>query len=309
MRRSSVITIIFLVLIIIGLSVSLIFTNLPQKDTERENDSTIGSDVVNVEDNSNNQEEKPELVSLDGEIANKITRIVRNRDRDMWFYKLKFGKVELDDLTNEQKLVVAFFNYIEPKLGITEGYFTITKADMDAAMLDTFGIKEYTSESFSPALAQCKYNSENETYDGFTGLGGGGPGGIRYINGIYKIEEYSDRYEAYAKSLVMNNEFLDDRNLCSNIYPWDASMIDSKLGEFMVDGYNNGKYNIMSQEDFIKDVELKKFAKMPITKYGGNSEFTETLLSKYFEEASEYKHTFMKNEDGGFYWVKSEIIK
>ena len=59
MRRSSLITIILLVLIIIGLSVALVLTNLPQK-TEVANGNEA---VENMENTDSNKEVKEEKVS------------------------------------------------------------------------------------------------------------------------------------------------------------------------------------------------------------------------------------------------------
>ena len=33
------------------------------------------------------------------------------------------------------------------------------------------------------------------------------------------------------------------------------------------------------------------------------------IISLYYDDATEYKHTFVKNEDGSFYWQKTEIVK
>ena len=40
-----------------------------------------------------------------------------------------------------------------------------------------------------------------------------------------------------------------------------------------------------------------------------NNEYNKKFISKYYDEATEYKHTFMKNEDGTYYWLKTEIVK
>ena len=40
-----------------------------------------------------------------------------------------------------------------------------------------------------------------------------------------------------------------------------------------------------------------------------NINVSKKLISKYYDDAAEYKHTFMKNEDGTYYWLKTEIVK
>ena len=66
MRRSSMITIILLVLIIIGLTVALVVTNLPKKEQPVDNPT---EDVTPVA-----EEEKPTELPIDGDVARKTNR-------------------------------------------------------------------------------------------------------------------------------------------------------------------------------------------------------------------------------------------
>ena len=38
-------------------------------------------------------------------------------------------------------------------------------------------------------------------------------------------------------------------------------------------------------------------------------DYNKKIISKYYDEATEYEHTFMKNDDGTYYWLKTEIVK
>ena len=96
------------------------------------------------------------------------------------------------------------------------------------------------------------------------------------------------------------------------------SYLDDILGEYKEVGDLNieSVKNIPTVEELVSDVQEKEM-------YNGTEEesskasqtlqrninVSKKLISKYYDDAAEYKHTFMKNEDGTYYWLKTEIVK
>ena len=67
------------------------------------------------------------------------------------------------------------------------------------------------------------------------------------------------------------------------------------------------KSNLKTLEEEVQGITTKEFVKSKNS--GVYYEDEMKLLTKFYDQASEYKHTFIKNEDGTFYWYKSEIVK
>lgn len=311
MRRSSVITIILLVLVIIGLIVALVVTNLPE-----EKDETSSNTVVQESsDGSNGQateeeEETPTYVALDSDIAKDMYKRLNAND-SFFFHYFKKGVLTQDDFTNEEKQVIAYYYSVEDKL---EELLDSEKDDsprakkfqvkyMDEAMMSVFGNTDYeptygyfqTTEKTSEPAHLFEYDATNNVYY-VNGGWGGAPDGETYT-AIAKIEEYSDRYEVTEELLIGFRTYGDEAK--RNIYSYfGARAFHSDIIEYSV-----------SEDDILAGTNSKGVVSYSNGEHYTYNDYVEKMISKYYDYATEYKHTFMKNSDGTYYWVKTEIVK
>ena len=109
MRRSSIITIILLVLVIIGLTVALVMTNLPKEKVE------VNPGVENVDNNDDNvpetpKAEEPKQVALNSDIAVEMATVLHpsGNINFAYFYEFQKGFLDQDSMSNDRKLQVAF---------------------------------------------------------------------------------------------------------------------------------------------------------------------------------------------------------
>lgn len=230
-----------------------------------------------------------------------------------YFYTSKNGTFNFEDLTDMQKMEVAYAfggeSLDEREFGEKDGIHYVCKmkkSDLDNMMLKIFGKVDYTPQDFYA----YKYFPDEEV---FYGVGRGGGGEVpQPIIGTYKIEEYEERYEMYQKYIFKapyerdsNGYFyvklLEWNSYGANVLVEYTTEPSSNSNIDLPDGVNPYFKNL---DELISNVEMKAF-----TLDGVTSEENFKLLSKYYDQATEYKHTFMKNEDGSYYWVKSEIIK
>ncbi len=308
MRRSSVITIILLVIVIIGLSLALILTNLPKEEDKKE---VSIEDKIEIEENNDDKEETYKELSLTDSISVDIAKIIEPVHPYAYFYNLKKGYMTGDDIDNKLKLCIAFFNLNKD----LKDEDHISKAQIDESMMKVFGNTKYIPENFYFGGVSYEYDSLNQEFNRRV-FGGGGTFSTT-LTGIYKVEEYSDRYVAYSKYLyTRSTQVLRDEN---GEYAGEEMWLYSYPSFY--DGYYVDRYydhtdkiipNNVSLNELIKGIDGDRFV-CPYEKDDGYKYEQWTsyskILNKYFDQASEYKHTFMKNEDGSFYWVKSEIIK
>lgn len=321
MRRSSIITIILLVLVIIGLTVALVMTNLPKNNV----DDSISTENNEAQDDGKSESPKPEepkQVDLNSDIAKDMATIIHPYGFADLFYNTKTGMITQKDFTDKEKIYIAYYLFAgknKVDSDKKEYYKMISKSDMDNAIYKIFGNTDYKPIDVSLMFLNLKYDNETERFYELQGGGGGGP--TTYIvTGVYNIEEYLNRYEVYSKYLVINLNSSDlttsSGSRTGNIwritdrltYPARVSdrMQLAEFRDFEAPSDNTYLQSIVSEEELLSNIQLKPFAKIN-TNF--NTENDEKFLSKYFDQATEYKHTFMKNEDGSYYWVKSEIIK
>ena len=313
MRRSSVITIVILVLVIIGLVIALVVTNLP-KDSSGEVIQENNEALNNEETTQNVEDEKSTSLDLNSNIAIELASFVTPRITSQnFFYEMKKGSITFADFNNQIKMIVAYQNMPEDKIikGQNGEFISrFSKQDLDEAMMKAFGKVEYEPENISADMLAYIYDSQTETFTASVG-GGGGPGDFQLITGTYKIEEYNDRYEVYDKLLMINSQDIYNGGSVSLGRKWEVRASNVYTSDTL------GVYRDFSGEEFshldtldelTSGVEQKQFVTSTVNA-GMDRDQKEKLLSKYYDEATEYKHTFMKNDDGSFYWVKSEIVK
>ena len=318
MRRTSIITTLLLVLVIIGLVVALVVTNLPPKQevTDQNNGQVVGEE----------KEEEPTYIALDSEIAKQMNDFLHPYWDYYFLYDFSVVEIKFENLTNFAKIYMAYRNGASDKVyeHEFEGYtYLLKKSDLDESMQRIFGKADYIPENFMIDFRNFEYNAEEEIYYNRMGGGGGGEAMPHAIAGIYQVEEYSDRYEVYSKYLYLNsserfNKVLSDGSTGGFIGAiWEiknskSAEIESiaKYKDFS-DEEKSGYENVNNIEDIIDGVEARAFVKSNNSSFNYEYDFDTRckILTKYYDQATEYKHTFMKNEDGTFYWYKSEIIK
>ena len=260
MRRSSVITIVLLVLVIIGLIVALVVINLPQKESVDEN--TVIENNESLQDEKQQwdvSEETPTVEDISNEYIQTIAYFTIARDNVEKFE-------QIDDQSRDGKL---------------------EKIYMDEAIKKIFGDVEYTP---TYALVQAsenskvlKYDENDGVYYEYTGFGGGG--NFRAYTAVTKVDEYRDRYIVTEKLVTARNEYG-----MYTVYPYygTSTWYIAPLGSIS----DSELDSIEVTQDMYSDYDYNK-----------------KLISKYYDEATEYKHTFMKNDDGTYYWLKTEIVK
>lgn len=292
MRRSSIITIVLLVLVIIGLTVALVMTNLPKEKVENDPGVEI---VDNQEDNIS---EIPKEVALDSDVAVRIDDIISIWFPKDCFHMIRGKSISKEDFSDADKLAIAY----RYKYGHTRAEY-ISKSEMNQLVKDIFGSDDYVPQEFFLGIGSYEYNESEEKFVPTIGWGGGGPAS-HPARGIYKIDEYNDRYEVYEKYLYIENTTTNfsEKETIWNVR--DCNLFGGKVLASYVLG-DDTNYNSIQNET--QGVVAKNFTK---SKNGVNGYEDEMkILTKFYDQASEYKHTFMKNEDGSYYWLKSEIIK
>lgn len=310
MRRSSIITIILLVLVIIGLTVALVVTNLPDKKQVEDNSIIEKND--SEEDNKVKSEE-PKQVALEGEVTERIYKILSMSES---YYKVKNGEATRKDLDNNEVQRIAYDLYIKDnyeKLDTTyvNDYMVagkFSKKEMDEAIKKVYGDMEYIPSIFGNGIIPLStYVEAEQTYYVTAGYGGGGY--FSYpIKGIIKIEEYSDRYEAYEEYLyAQSSSFMNTTKYILKGWHSDfsKSLFDFEAGR--VSDLYDSVADVEPQNIYVGKVETVDERNVEYIK--ANLLSTQKVLTKYQDEATIYKHTFIKNDDGTFYWYKSEIVK
>ena len=315
MRRSSVITTVLLVLVIIGLIVALAVTNLSNNEMANSQNTQTS---LNGENAQSINQEAGTAISLDSEIVHKAYKILR---ADEELYNVKGATKTIKDFTNEQIQYIAYLVSAIDKMEMYKGNMVdriLSKTSMDESVKEVFGNVTYNPTNVN----NLEYNSEEQVYYRKVGYGGSVGYNPYSISAIVKAEEFSDRYEITEKYLYLvptlvyneNGQSVGARYKVMN----GNSYLDDILGEYKEVGDLNieSVKNIPTVEELVSDVQEKEM-------YNGTEEesskasqtlqrninVSKKLISKYYDDAAEYKHTFMKNEDGSFYWLETEIVK
>ena len=222
MRKSSVITIVLLVLVIIGLIVALVATNLPQKESVDENTVIENNESLQDEKQQGDVvEETPTSVSLDNPIVKDMYSVL-NGTTDLFHY-IKKGILTVEDLSNEYIQTIAYFTIAKNNVEKFEQIDDqgrdgkLEKKYMDEAIKTIFGDIEYTptyaliqSDENSKVL---RYNENDGIYYEYTGFGGGG--NFVSYTAITQVDEYSEHYQKLSL-YQLHKIYIHIQNLVKN---------------------------------------------------------------------------------------------
>ena len=315
MRRSSVITIVILVLVIIGLIVALAVTNLSNNEMANSQNTQTS---LNGENAQSINQEAGTAISLDSEIVHKAYKILR---ADEELYNVKGDSKTVKDFTNEQIQYIAYLVSAIDKMEMYKGNMVdriVSKKSMDESVKEVFGNVTYNPTNVN----NLEYNSEEQVYYRKVGYGGSVGYNPYSISAIVKAEEFSDRYEITEKYLYLvptlvyneNGQSVGARYKVMN----GNSYLDNVLGEYKEIGNFDieSVKNIPTVEELVSDAQEKEMyngteeeSSKVLQTLQRNINVSKKLISKYYDEATEYKHIFMKNDDGSFYWLETEIVK
>lgn len=314
MRRSSIITTLLLVLVIIGLVVALVVTNLPPKQevTDPNNEQVVGEENVGEE---KEEPETPTNVALDSEVVKQAYKTLSVTE-DAYYLK-GVTEVTRENLQPYKIILAAYIICDKDKIqertyennGSTYTGRVLDAEEIDRCVRLLYGDIEYQHCNFGNGISKiAAYNEEDNMY--YFANGGGGGYFSYSVRGIVNAEEYSDRYEITEKYLYVESH---DTGNGSNyeIRTWHSGLSQT-LGYFRRD--DSLEVSPQTLNELLADVTVKAIYTGDVTavQYQSEKDTIENhkkILSKYYDQATEYKHTFMKNEDGTFYWYKSEIIK
>ena len=196
MRRSSVITIVILVLVIIGLIVALAVTNLSNNEMANSQNTQTS---LNGENAQSINQEAGTAISLDSEIVHKAYKILR---ADEELYNVKGDSKTVKDFTNEQIQYIAYLVSAIDKMEMYKGNMVdriVSKKSMDESVKEVFGNVTYNPTNVN----NLEYNSEEQVYYRKVGYGGSVGYNPYSISAIVKAEEFSDRYEITEKYLYL----------------------------------------------------------------------------------------------------------
>lgn len=284
MKKTGVLTIILLVLVVIVLALALVITNLPKnkENVPEDNEGQVESIVDKKE------EETPSYLDLNSETVKEMYNILNYGGQ--LFHYIKAGVKTIDDFTDEDIQTIAYYydayKHVQPitsTMQMEDG--TLETRFMDEAVAKVFGPNAKYNKTFAYWQTKntnfLRYSQEDNLYHRFTGYGGGGY--IYYATAITEVREYSDRYEVVEKGVSVKTGSSKEY-----VYPYFVTEmpVDPELGSFAsYDELAEAKSMYSSKENNAK------------------------VVSAYEEGATEYLHVFMKNSDGTYYWVSSEIVK
>lgn len=288
MRRSSIITIIILILVIICLIVALVVTNLGKNDEEKE--ITISE---NKESLKNNEEEKeePVNVSLDSQVVKDMYELLNHQI----FHYFKKGYITAETLSDDYIQTIAYYkeakNHVEEITLENSPNISgrLDKKYMDEAVKKIFGDIEYepTGALYQDGVYEITYDANDGVY--YRGSGFGGASNFGTYTAITKVEEYSDKYIVTEKLVSVELDY------------------QTPIGIFNVYSYYGIHFQYAGYLGVLRENEIENL-KVNHEMYSTN-EKGKKIISLYYDDATEYKHTFVKNEDGSFYWQKTEIVK
>ncbi len=279
MNKKSAIIISILVAVIIVLIIALICTVCCIKKSEKE---IAGEEVGQVEN-----EFEPLYISLDSDMVADIYERV-NITPHYVFHKFDGNELNLDNISADEINTAAYYygdleKRIEQMNPITSknGYDgKLATMFMDSAVNKMFGqiTYNYANVYYMQDNAYIlRYNEEDNVYYKISGFGGANAPTKYSV--ITEVVEYEDRYEVKEKFLFGHS------------YPMEEYSVKN------YDGDEIAKYN-KEQIDAMESTVIGY----------ASSDIDKKILSTHIDDAYEYKHTFTKNSDGTYTWLKTEKL-
>ncbi len=201
---------------------------------------------------------------------------------EWYFYENK--NVTLDNLSNKQKLYMAFNNISEEdyhyftSAGETSAYVDLE--EIDRTMNKLFGNMDFVKEDIMPRECDTfSYNPESKQYV-LVSYGCGGIAFKKVITEFYKAEEENDVLNIYEKFAFLDYE---------KIY-FEGNDYDE--GEFKT----SGLYKDVAEEHLIKEINSV-------------DETYNVDIKPLFNQLSMVKYTFKKGADNVYHFASSMIIE
>lgn len=277
MKKKYLIIIAILAVVIIGLVIALVVTNLPKKE------KSVDEPEAKV------QEFVPNYIALDSDIVADMYERV-NIIPHYVFYKFDGKELDLENISDDDINTAAYYygkldrNVEEMRPSVsTNGYSgKLETRFIDSAVKKMFGDIEFNYGNIyygQDDLFLLKYDEADKVYYRMSGFGGA-TAPINY-SAITEVIEYEDRYE--AKEMVIFGQIVGPEY---EVRDYDGNVLNE-----------DNKYKI---EDFDS-------MESTIVGYSANN-ISKKVLSTYQKQAYGYKHTFMKNADGTYTWAKTEKL-
>ncbi len=285
MKKGSILTIVLLVLIIVALSAALVITNLPEKNVQNGNNP-----IENQQGSVLNETtpESPTFIALDSNMAKNMYKILNAETYLEPFHNFKTGEITIDDLSNEEIQTIAY-NFYLLNNDDTDG--RVSKTFIDENVKIIFGEDVEYKPTYiyiqNENTKLLEYLAEDDTYHENTGFGNGRRPLV--YTAITQVAEYSDRYEVTEKMLYVTTSQDENGRDLNIIHSWFPVIGEQQIGSM----------------DDIQIQNIKSDKELCTV----DDETSKKLISTFYDKATEYKHTFKKNENGTYSWIKSEIIK
>ena len=276
MKRRSFITITILLVILILLILTLIYVNLKYNKQDD-----------NYNEENSEQIEENIYISLDSDIVKDVYRLLRLDGYNDFFYSNGNKSITVEDLSDEDIQTIAFYyNWEELKDKINNDEYVLEKSDMDKYIENIFGIANYEPSFiylYSKDFKIAKYDKIRLAYT-FSNIEVTQENSNMHM-AIEKVIEHSDKYEVITKMVYL------EKSANSETY-------DVYNGYIKIP---NNKIGTISEAD-----EIEKIKTLYVE--GEEKEFTNKVISNFYNQATTHKHTFNKRDDGSYYWYKTEII-
>jgi hypothetical protein len=214
-------------------------------------------------------------------IFNATNNTVIPHSNESYGYFYKKDSYTVDEISNQVKLYLAIYslkNDSWDNVDITEK-IELNEADVELAFKKLFGsTATYQNESLTGD--GCAYNGfkydENQKKYSQNGLGCGGIYLSKYITKVISAKKYNYRLEITEKVAYVS----DGQDVC-DFYVYktmeDAASNDNKLGNYVINDYNN---------------------------------YEADLISNYSDQLYSYKYTFKyDSENDNYYFYSVEKVK
>ena len=277
MKKKYVIIIAILAVIIVGLIVALVVTNLPKKE------KAVDEPKEDV------QKFEPLYLALDSDIVADIYERVNITPNNV-FHKFDGSELNKENISDDKVNTAAYYyGNLEKKVEVmrpsieNEGHSgKLETSVMDSTVKKMFGDIDYNYANvyyIQDNVYLLRYDEKDNVFYRMSGFGGGNA--PKNYSVITEVIEYEDRYEA-KEMFIFGHE-----------YP-DGFEVKDYEGNRLNEGANYTQEEIDSMNSTIVGYSKEAMDKK--------------ILSAYEKQAYGYKHTFMKNSDGSYTWAKTEKL-